>query len=111
MSSLTAGAQGQGYSPMSMVSPAVSTAGGGGMGRIEEKDEPPPRELWSGPVYRPYRPGMERQGDAGQGAKGGYGGQGFQVNHGWQGGQEIQPGQGARPEHHSWGDAQAYEGT
>lgn len=70
VSSMTAGAQG--YSPTSVVSPVVSTGGGNGgaggrMGQIEEKDEPPPVELWGGHVYRPYRPGLESQGGQGNG--------------------------------------------
>lgn len=66
VSSTTAGAQG--YSPTSKVSPVVSSGEGsaygtaGGMGQIEEKDEPAPVELWGGPTYTPYRPRLENRG-------------------------------------------------
>lgn len=68
VSSMSPGAQG--YSPQSMVSPVVSSGDGSGgpmgrMGPIEEKTEPTPAELWGGPVYRPYRPGLENQGVGG----------------------------------------------
>lgn len=64
VSSLTTGAQG--YSPNSVISPVMSSGGGGAgangrMDQIQEKDEPPAAELWGGHVYRPYRPGMENE--------------------------------------------------